>query len=68
MILVCAADDFRKNFENLENYHFLKNSLKICHKQNVKCLVFFKSTRQVYNHLYLNLKKMHSKRLFFSKS
>ena len=28
---------------------------------------FFKSTRQVCNHLYLNLKKLHSKRLFYLK-
>ena len=30
-----------KKLENLENYQFFKIHKKICHKQNVKCLVFF---------------------------
>ena len=67
MILVCAADDFQKNLENLENNQFLKIHKKICHKQNVKCLVFFKSTRQVCNHLYLNSIKAALKTLIFFK-
>ena len=50
MILVCAADDVR-NFRKIWKIVVVfLNSKKICHKQNVKCLVLFKSTRQVCNH------------------
>ena len=40
MILVCAAVDFHF-FGKFRKLSIFKNSLKICHKQNVKCLVFF---------------------------
>ena len=43
MILVCAADDFRKFWKIRKIIKFLKIHKKICHKQNVKCLVFFSS-------------------------
>ena len=68
MILVCAADDFRK-YQNIRKIGFsIKNHKKICHKQNVKCLVFINSAGQVCYHKYLNLIKLHSKLLFSSKS
>ena len=67
MILVCAADDFQ-NFGKFGKSSTFKNSYKICHKQNVKCLVVFKSTRQVCNHMYLNsIKKTELKTLIFFK-
>ena len=67
MIFVCAADDFGKFKKNSEKYQFLKIHKKICHKQNVKYLMLFKSTRQVCNHLYLNLIKIALKTLIFFK-
>ena len=65
MILVCAADDFRKNQKKSENYQFLKKHKKICHKQKVKFLVFFKSTRRVCIQLYLYLDKNCTQNAFF---
>ena len=53
MILVCEVDYFRKKFENVENKHFLKNQKKV-YKQTLRGLVFFKSARGVWNHLYFN--------------
>ena len=41
MILVCAADDFRKFWKIQKIIIFLKIHKKICHKENVKFLVFF---------------------------
>ena len=67
MILVCAADDFRKFWKLWKLSIFQSIHKKIGRKQNVKCLVFFKSTRQVCNHLYLNLMKAALKTLIFFK-
>ena len=67
MILVCAADDFR-NFGKFGKLSVFKKIIKICHKQNVKCLMIFKSTRQVCNHLYLDLLKTALKTLIFFKN
>ena len=52
MISVCAAGDFRKYRESAE-FDFLKKTKhkKICHKQKLKCLMFFKSARRICNHL-----------------
>ena len=36
---------FPKISKNLENYQFLKIRKKISHKQNVKCLVFFRADK-----------------------
>ena len=47
---------------------FGSGELKICHMQNVKCLMFFKSTRLVCNHLYLNSIKTALKTLIFFKN
>ena len=57
-----------KNFGKFGKLSIFKNSKKICHKRNVKCLVFFKSTRQVCNRLYLNLIKTALKTLIFFKN
>ena len=46
---------------------FKKIHKKICHKQNAKCLVFFKSTRLLSNHMYLNSNKTALKTLIFFK-
>ena len=66
MILVYAADNFRK-FWKIQKIIIIYKSIKICHKQNVKCLVFFKWPRQVCNHLYLNAIKTTLKTLIFFK-
>ena len=41
MILVCTAEDFRKFRKIQKIINLKKNHKKICHKQNVKCLMFF---------------------------
>ena len=64
MILVCAADDFRK-YGKMQKLRFKKNHIKICHKQKIKCLVFFKSARQVCNYLNFNSIKTALKRLIY---
>ena len=40
MILVCAGDDFHK-FRKIRKTINFKKIKKICHKQNVKFLMFF---------------------------
>ena len=57
-----------ENFGKCGKLSIFKIHKKICHKQNVKCLVFFQSTRQVFNHLYLNLIKGALKTLIFFKN
>ena len=68
MILVCAADDFRKISENSENNQFLKSDEKSVISKMSSGWCFFKSTRQVCNHLYLNLIKTALKTLVFFKN
>ena len=68
MILVCAADDFRKFRKNLENYQFLKIHKKSVISKMLNVWCFFKSTGQVCNHLYLNSIKTALKTLIFLKN
>ena len=63
MILVCSADDFRKYLKFRKYVFFLKN-----HKKYViskMSSVFFRSARQVHNHMYFNLIKFALKWLIF---
>ena len=65
MVLVCAADVFRK-FRKI--YQFLKIHKKsVISKCQVFCVCFFKSTRPVCNHKYLNSIKTALKTLIFFK-
>ena len=54
-----------ENFGKFGKLSILKIHKKKRHKQNAKCLVFFKSTRQVCNHLYLNLIKNCTQNAYF---
>ena len=67
MILACAADDFKKKMENLENYQFLKIHKKsiIIKMSSVWC--FFKPTGHVCNYQCLNSIKTALKTLIFFK-
>ena len=56
-----------ENFGKFGRLSILKKIIKICHKQNVKCLVFFKAIRQVCNHLYMILIKTALKPITFFK-
>ena len=67
MILVCVADDFRKFRKIRKFFNFQKITKKsvISKMSSVWCC--FKSTRQVCNHLYLDLIKPALKTLIFFK-
>ena len=67
MILVCAADDFRKFRKIWKIINFLKIHKKSVISKMPSVWCFFKLTRQVCNHLYLNSMKTALKTLIFIK-
>ena len=68
MILVCAADDFRK-YRKIEKLRFvLINHKKSVISKKIKCLVFFKIAGRVCNHLNFNSVETALKTINFLKS